>query len=146
RFTAVMAWAVSFVGRGRGQLSITSQMIYARLAMSAVQEQTQDAEALAATERAEQAESDAAGCGRRAQGRLLSGASHRQLANHSDFGVLIGPSIGPQQIVEPDFRNRCVRVVPGIPREVGLGLAGDPAPVECTNIAPLRNGENLLDG
>ncbi|OBI43691.1 NADH dehydrogenase [Mycobacterium kyorinense] len=58
RFTAVVAWAVSFLGRGRGQMAITSQMIYARLAMSRVREQ--QAGALAAVEQAEHAEQEAA--------------------------------------------------------------------------------------
>jgi NADH dehydrogenase len=50
RVTTVLAWLVSFVGRGRGQLTITSQMIYARRAMTRVKEQC---EAFAAAERAE---------------------------------------------------------------------------------------------
>jgi NADH dehydrogenase len=53
RFTTVIAWLMSFVGRGRGQMTITSQMIYARLAMSQIEEQ---AEALAAAEHAESVE------------------------------------------------------------------------------------------
>ncbi|MCV7235328.1 NAD(P)/FAD-dependent oxidoreductase [Mycobacterium branderi] len=58
RFTTVVSWLVSFLGRGRGQMAITSQMIYARLAMSRLAEHTQGA--LAAAEEAEQAE-EAAG-------------------------------------------------------------------------------------
>jgi NADH dehydrogenase len=57
RFTTVIHWAVAFLSRGRGQMTITSQMIYARLAMSMVQAQAQ--EALAAAEQAEHAEQDA---------------------------------------------------------------------------------------
>lgn len=34
RFTTVVAWLISFAGRSRGQLTITEQMIYARLAMN----------------------------------------------------------------------------------------------------------------
>ncbi len=56
RFTTLIHWAVTFLGRGRGQMAITSQMIYARLAMSRLGEQEQGA--LAA---AEQAEKEAAG-------------------------------------------------------------------------------------
>ncbi|WP_343602073.1 NAD(P)/FAD-dependent oxidoreductase [Mycobacterium sp.] len=59
RFTTVLAWFISFMGRGRGQMAITSQMIYARLAMSMVAAQTQ--EVLAAAEHAEHAEQHAAG-------------------------------------------------------------------------------------
>jgi NADH:ubiquinone reductase (H+-translocating) len=57
RIAAMFAWGVSFLGRGRGQMAITSQMIYARLAMSQLQAQTQDA--LAATEEAEHVEQEA---------------------------------------------------------------------------------------
>jgi NADH:ubiquinone reductase (H+-translocating) len=60
RFTAVIAWGISFLGRSRGQMAITSQMIYARLAMRWMQGQAEEG-ALAATERAEAAERQAAG-------------------------------------------------------------------------------------
>ena len=54
RFTAVLAWTISFLGRSRGQMAITSQMIYARVVTNWMEAQTQGA--LAAAERAEQAE------------------------------------------------------------------------------------------
>ena len=57
RIAAMFAWGVSFLGRGRGQMAITSQMIYARLAMSHLQAQTRDP--LAATEQAEHVEQEA---------------------------------------------------------------------------------------
>jgi len=56
----VIAWGISFLGRSRGQMAITSQMIYARLAMRWMQGQAEEG-ALAATERAEAAERQAAG-------------------------------------------------------------------------------------
>jgi NADH:ubiquinone reductase (H+-translocating) len=59
RIAAMFAWGISFLGRGRGQMAITSQMIYARLAMSQLQAQAQDA--LAAAEQAEHVEQEAAG-------------------------------------------------------------------------------------
>jgi len=59
RFTAVLAWTISFLGRSRGQMAITSQMIYARVVTNWMEAQTQGA--LAAAERAEQAEQKAAG-------------------------------------------------------------------------------------
>jgi NADH:ubiquinone reductase (H+-translocating) len=59
RFTTVVAWLISFLGRGRGQMAITSQMIYARLAMSQLQAQAQGP--LAAAEQAEHVEQEAAG-------------------------------------------------------------------------------------
>jgi NADH dehydrogenase len=59
RFTTVIAWSITFLGHRRGQMAITSQMIYARLAMSQLQAQTQ--EALAAAEQAEHAEQQATG-------------------------------------------------------------------------------------
>ncbi|MBS9534489.1 NAD(P)/FAD-dependent oxidoreductase [Mycobacterium sp. M1] len=54
RLTTIIAWGISFVGRGRDQMTITSQMIYARLAMARLAD---DGGALAATERAETIES-----------------------------------------------------------------------------------------
>jgi NADH dehydrogenase len=57
RFTTVFAWFISFLGHSRGQMAITSQMIYARLAMSRAEAQRRDA--LAAAEQAEHAEQDA---------------------------------------------------------------------------------------
>jgi NADH dehydrogenase len=59
RFTTLIHWGVTFLGRSRSQMAITSQMIYARLAMSRLVEQHQGA--LAAAEQAEQAEQEAAG-------------------------------------------------------------------------------------
>jgi NADH dehydrogenase len=59
RLTTVVAWAITFLGRGRGQMAITSQMIYARQAMSQLQAQAQDA--LTAAEEAEHVEQEAAG-------------------------------------------------------------------------------------
>lgn len=59
RFTTLIHWGITFLGRSRSQMAITSQMIYARLAMSKLGEQEQGA--LAAAERAEQAEQEAAG-------------------------------------------------------------------------------------
>jgi NADH:ubiquinone reductase (H+-translocating) len=58
RIAAVFAWLISFLGRSRGQMAITSQMIYARVAMKLVQEKAEEG-ALAAAERAEQAEKQA---------------------------------------------------------------------------------------
>ncbi|SIR69700.1 NAD(P)/FAD-dependent oxidoreductase [Williamsia sterculiae] len=46
RFSTVLTWLVTFTGRGRGQMAITSQMIYARLAVERLQ--SQQAEAAAA--------------------------------------------------------------------------------------------------
>jgi NADH dehydrogenase len=59
RLTTVVAWLISFLGRSRGQMAITSQMIYARLAMSQLQAQAQGE--LAAAEQAEHVEQEAAG-------------------------------------------------------------------------------------
>jgi NADH dehydrogenase len=47
RVTAVLAWVVSFLGRGRGQMAITSQMIYARQALSQADDRTGGAMAAA---------------------------------------------------------------------------------------------------
>ncbi|QUR66144.1 NAD(P)/FAD-dependent oxidoreductase [Mycobacterium spongiae] len=57
QFTTVLHWAVTFIGRGRSQMTITSQMIYARLAMNWLKSQTEDA--FTAAEHAEQEASKA---------------------------------------------------------------------------------------
>jgi NADH dehydrogenase len=59
QFTTVVHWFVTFMSHSRGQMAITSQMIYARLAMSHLQAQAQ--EALAAAEQAEHIEQEATG-------------------------------------------------------------------------------------
>ena len=59
RIAAMFAWGMSFLGRSRGQMAITSQMIYARVVTNMMEAQTQGA--LAAAERAEEAEKRAAG-------------------------------------------------------------------------------------
>ncbi|BDH56254.1 NAD(P)/FAD-dependent oxidoreductase [Tsukamurella sp. PLM1] len=53
RFSTLLTWLVTFSSRGRGQMAITSQMVYARLAMH--QLRTAQGE-LAAVEEAEEAE------------------------------------------------------------------------------------------
>jgi NADH dehydrogenase len=60
RIAAMFAWGISFLGRTRGQLAITSQMVYARVVMSMMQSQTESG-ALGAAARAEEAEQKAAG-------------------------------------------------------------------------------------
>jgi NADH:ubiquinone reductase (H+-translocating) len=54
RFTTLITWFITFIGQSRGQMAITSQMIYARLAMDTLA--NQQSEALAAVEQAEQLE------------------------------------------------------------------------------------------
>jgi NADH:ubiquinone reductase (H+-translocating) len=54
RFTTLIAWSTTFISHSRGQMAITSQMIYARTAMDILQ--SQQKEALAAAEEAEQRE------------------------------------------------------------------------------------------
>src|SRR6201997_2100172 len=56
RIAALFAWGMSFLGRSRGQMAITSQMVYARV-VTQLREAQQGA--LAAAERAEQAEKQA---------------------------------------------------------------------------------------
>ncbi len=60
RIAAMFAWGISFLGRTRGQMAITSQMIYARPLVNWMEQQAQEG-TLAATERAEEAEQQAAG-------------------------------------------------------------------------------------
>jgi NADH dehydrogenase len=58
RIAAMFAWGISFLGRTRGQMAITSQMVYARVVMNLMQAQTAEG-TLAAAERAEAAERQA---------------------------------------------------------------------------------------
>lgn len=60
RIAAMYSWGLAFLGRTRGQMAITSQMVYARLAMRYVQARAEEG-ALEAAERAEKAEQRAAG-------------------------------------------------------------------------------------
>ncbi len=60
RIAAMFSWGISFLGRTRGQMAITSQMVYARVVTSLMQAQVEGG-ALAAVERAEAAEQKAAG-------------------------------------------------------------------------------------
>ena len=70
RFTTVVSWFLAFVGSGRGQMAITSQMIYARLAMSRL---AQSGDALTAVEEAEHAEQDASAGDGHLSGRTATG-------------------------------------------------------------------------
>ncbi|OBA80513.1 NADH dehydrogenase [Mycobacterium sp. 1164966.3] len=58
RIAALFSWWISFVGRSRGQMAITSQMIYARSVINWMT-QTQGQGPLAAAEQAEEAEQHA---------------------------------------------------------------------------------------
>jgi NADH dehydrogenase len=55
RIAAMFAWGISFLGRTRGQMAITGQMIYARPVVDWVEKRAQEG-TLAAAERAEEAE------------------------------------------------------------------------------------------
>ncbi|OBA61240.1 NADH dehydrogenase, partial [Mycobacterium sp. 1100029.7] len=56
RFTTVVAWFITFLGDGRGQMAITNQMMYARVVTNWLEAQTQEAMAAEAEarQRAEQ--------------------------------------------------------------------------------------------
>ncbi|MEE6178668.1 NAD(P)/FAD-dependent oxidoreductase [Mycobacterium sp. 050134] len=58
RIAAMFAWGISFLGRTRGQMAITSQMMYARPVVDWVERQAQEG-TLAAVERIEAAEKQA---------------------------------------------------------------------------------------
>src|SRR5262249_34758970 len=60
RFTTLLAWTITFLGDGRGQMAITSQMIYARVVTNWMEAHAQAQEALAAAERNEEVERQAA--------------------------------------------------------------------------------------
>jgi NADH dehydrogenase len=60
RIAAMFSWGLSFLGRTRGQMAITSQMMYARPVVQWVEQQAEQG-ALAAADRAEEAEQKAAG-------------------------------------------------------------------------------------
>jgi len=61
RFSALLAWVIAFLGRGRGQLAVTSQMMYARVVTNWMEAQTQPQAAPVTAERAEEAEQKAVG-------------------------------------------------------------------------------------
>jgi NADH dehydrogenase len=61
RFTTLVAWAITFVGDGRGQMSITNQMVYARVVTNWMESQTQVLEAQQAQAALTGAEQKAAG-------------------------------------------------------------------------------------
>ena len=58
RIAAMFSWWISFLGRTRGQMAITSQMMYARPVVNWVEQQAQEG-ALAAAERIDAAEKQA---------------------------------------------------------------------------------------
>ncbi len=58
RIAAMFSWGISFLGRTRGQMAITSQMMYARPVVDWVEQQAQEG-SLAAAERIEAAEKQA---------------------------------------------------------------------------------------
>lgn len=58
RVAAMFSWGISFLGRTRGQMAITSQMMYARPVVDWVERQAQEG-TLAAAERIEEAEKQA---------------------------------------------------------------------------------------
>ena len=56
RLATVVAWLITFLGRGRGQMAITSQMIYARVVTELDGERKHKKRPLAAAEQAEKAD------------------------------------------------------------------------------------------
>lgn len=70
RFTTIVAWFIAFMGHSRHQMAITSQMIYARLAMRSFAE---SADAFTAVEEAEHVEQDASAEDGRPSGRAATG-------------------------------------------------------------------------
>ena len=77
-------------------------------------------------------------------GSLVLGEQHiaRQAPHRLHFAVLIWPSVGLQEVVEPYFRWRCVRVVPRIPRQIRLSFPRYQTPIERTDVASLRNWQD----
>ena len=69
-----------------------------------------------------------------------------QLADHLNFGVPVGPSIGLDQVLKPELRSCRVRVIPGVPWKVGLGFTSDQTPIDRTNVVPLRNWQDSVHG
>ncbi|ORA36414.1 NAD(P)/FAD-dependent oxidoreductase [Mycobacterium aquaticum] len=57
RLTTLVTWFITFLGRGRGQMAITSQMIYARTAMQALQSRQGPLAAVEAADKVEKEES-----------------------------------------------------------------------------------------
>lgn len=66
-----------------------------------------------------------------------------QLANNVNLPLAIWSPTPVEDVMEPDGRLfRHVRVLPGVPRQVGLALAGDKAPVDCGNVMLAGNRED----
>src|ERR1700761_7838064 len=81
-----------------------------------------------------------------APARTLVALEPAQLADRLNFGVPVRPSIGLQQVCKPKLRSCRVRVIPGVPRNVGLGLTSDQPPIDRTDVVPLRNWQDPANG
>src|SRR6202021_3780697 len=78
--------------------------------------------------------------------RKLVALEPGQLADRLHFGVPVRPSIGLQQVCKPKLRSCRVRVIPGVPGDVGLGLTSDQPPIDRTDVVPLRNWQDPVNG
>src|ERR1044071_640721 len=80
----------------------------------------------------------------RARGFLLRGRGQR--ADLVDLGLAIRPAIGVEYVVVPDHgRSLRVRLLPGIPREVGLRLPEHETPVDHADVAPERDRQRAVE-
>src|SRR5512146_144283 len=70
-----------------------------------------------------------------------------QRAQDLDLALSIRRAVGMQDVMEPDRRlGKDVWTLPGVPREVRLGLAVDEAPVDHAHVHSLADRQNTVKG
>ena len=75
------------------------------------------------------------------------GAAAGELAHQVNFALAVGCVVGAEDVVEPDGGLELdVGALPGVPGEVGLGLAEDEAPVDGGDVVLFRDGEDGVEG
>src|SRR5882762_11628098 len=73
---------------------------------------------------------------------ILSG----QIPNEIRLLQTVWTAVGAQKVVVPDFqRSVDVRTLPGVPGEIGLGLACHQSPVNSTHPISLGDRQDTLD-
>src|SRR6266853_3404662 len=78
----------------------------------------------------------------RQQNSMLSG----QIPNEIRLLQTVWSAVGAQKVVVPDLQSSVdVRTLPGVPGEIGLGLAGHQSPVNGTHLISLGDRQDTLD-
>ena len=77
----------------------------------------------------------------------LGCAAAGELADEVDFVLAVGGVVLAEDLVEPDGGlGEDVGFLPGVPGEVGLGFAGDEAPVDGADVVLFGDGEAVVEG